>query len=286
MKRRGVLVIRSGVRSFVGAAILFATPGCAGSSARVTPTTAPRPVVAAAILVPMPAGTAILTHDRGSGRITIAFAVYGMALRSTHAVRLASGSCLSPGDRAIATFPDMAVDAYGAMNGNITSRNTVSTIPAGSHLEIKLGSEAELISAPGSSAIACADITKANPTTPLRLTPFPGQKPAGSVTLTYFSSGRLDIHLKATGLPPGTTHASYVHFGSCRQQSGVLYTVGDITSDAHGNVDVVTTLRGITTPPPTHGWYADLHLVPVSGLEANGKPTLLFQPLLCGDGNR
>jgi hypothetical protein len=286
MKRRAVLVTPSGVRSLVGATILFAAAGCAGSSSSVTPTTASPPVMGAAILVPMPAGTATLSRDPRSGRITIAFAVYGMALRSTHAVLLGSGSCVSPGDRVVAVFPDLAVNAYGAMNGYLTSRNKVSTIPAGSHLEIKLAPAAEAISAPGSTQIACADITKANPRTPLTLTPFPGQKPVGTVTLTYFSAGSLEIHIVARGLPPGTTHATYVHFGSCRQQSGVLYTVGDVTSDARGNVDVITTLRGITTPPPAQGWYADLHLVPVSGLEASGKPTLLFQPLLCGDGSR
>jgi hypothetical protein len=49
------------------------------------------------------------------------------------------------------------------------------------------------------------------------------------------------------------THASHVHFGSCRQQSGVLYTVGDLMADGHGNVASTITVTGITTPPPPQG---------------------------------
>jgi hypothetical protein len=258
--------------------------GCASSpTSLATPTPTAAVVIAVATLFPMPAGTATVNRDPNSGRVTIDFDVYGMALRSTHSVVLRSGSCSSSGDQNVAVFPDLVANAYGAVRGTITSRSTVAILPTRSHLEIKLGRAVDAIRAPGSTLIACADTTKATLRTPLILTPLPGQRPSGTVTLAYVSSGRLAIHVVISGLMPGSIHAGHVHFGSCRQQSGVLYTLGNVNADAHGNVNSVITLTGITTPPPAHGWYADLHLAPVSGLEANGQPTLFFQPLLCGD---
>jgi hypothetical protein len=106
------------------------------------------------------------------------------------------------------------------------------------------------------------------------------------VTLTYRGGGRLDVHVVASGLPASASHAVHIHFGSCRQQSGVLYTVGDIAADSGGAIDVTRTLTGLTLAPPPQGWYADMHLAPRSGLEVGGQPTLFFQPLLCGDGTR
>lgn len=288
MTERPVSSSRRVARGVAAAAVLLTAAGCGGSSSSPsTSATASPLMVGTAKLIPMPTGTATLSRHANSGLITIAFDVYGMTLRSSHAVVLRSGSCQSPGDHTVADFPNLTADAYGAVKGKLTSTAAVPSIPAGSHLEIELAPAAQAGSAPGSTDIACADITTADPTAPLKLTPFPDQKPSpsGTVTLTYFSSGRLVVHVVATGLDPSTTQASHVHFGSCQQQSGVLYTLGDVTADAHGNVDSTITLRGITTPPPPQGWYADLHLAPVSGLEAGGQPTLLFQPLLCGDGS-
>lgn len=284
MNRGPALAIHPVVRRLAVATTLIAMAGCASSPTSIaTPTTTAAIVIAVATLLPMPAGTATVNRDRNSGRITIDFDVYGMALRSTHAVVLRSGNCSSSGDQDVAVFPDLVANAYGALKGTVTSRSTVAILPTRSHLEIKLGRAADAIHAPGSTLIACADITRATLRTPLILTPLPGQKPSGTVTLAYVSSGRLAIHVVVSGLMPGSIHAGHVHFGSCRQQSGVLYTMGNVNADAHGNVNSVITLTGITTPPPAHGWYADLHLAPVSGLEANGQPTLFFQPLLCGD---
>jgi hypothetical protein len=266
------------------ATTLIATAGCAGSSSSITPSATVAPsVIEVARLLPMPAGTATISRNPNSGRIAIDFDVYGMALRSSHAVVLRSGICSSSGDQNVAVFPDLVANAYGAVKGTITSRSTVAILPTRSHLEIKLGRAADAIHAPVSTLIACADITRATLRTPLTLTPLPGQRPSGTVTLAYVSSGRLAIHVVVSGLMPGSIHAGHVHFGSCRQQSGVLYTLGNVNADAHGNVNSVITLTGITTPPPAHGWYADLHLAPVGGLEVNGQPALFFQPLLCGD---
>jgi hypothetical protein len=234
----------------------------------------------------MPAGTAAISRNPASGVIMVAFDIYGMALRSTHAVILRSGSCQSPGDRTIAAFPDLTANTFGAMQGKLVAMDSARSIPAGSHLAVELAPGAQARSAPGSTVIACANVTTANPSTPLPLTAFAGQKSSATDTLTYSSSGRLVVHVVASGLAPASKHASHVHYGSCRQQSGVLYTLGDLTADAHGNVDSTITLTGITTPPPPQGWYADLHLAPVSGLEVGGQATLLFQPLLCGDGSR
>lgn len=236
------------------------------------------------MLLPMPAGTVTLSRDPNSRRITIDFDMYGLALRSTHAVVLRSGRCSSSGGRIVAMFPDVAADPYGALKGLVRSRNAVAAVPATSHLEIELGPAAEGAQTPGSTRIACADIAGAHLATRLTLVPFAGQHPSGTVTLTYLGRGRVDIHIVVRGLAPGSVHAGHVHFGSCRQQSGVLFTLGNVSADAQGEVNSSTTLTGIPMPPSAHEWYADLHLAPVSGLEAKGQPTLLFQPLLCGDG--
>jgi hypothetical protein len=242
--------------------------------------------VGTAKLTPVPGGSATLSRDAASGIITVTFDLFGLALRSAHAVALRSGSCHSPGQRTIASFPDLTANTFGAMQGKVSATDSSAGVPAGSHLAIELAPAAQARSAPGSAVIACADIGTANPSSPLTLTAFTGQSSSGTVTLTYFSSGRLNVHVVASGFTPDSKHAGHVHFGSCRQQSGVLYTLGDLTADTHGNIDATITLTGITAPPPVRGWYADLHLARASGLEAGGQPTLLFQPFLCGDGSR
>ena len=100
-----------------------------------------------------------------------------------------------------------------------------------------------------------------------------------------YQSGSLAISLVATGLPPSTTHAFHIHFGSCEQQSGVLFNVGDVIADGAGTARYTTTLQGLKTAPPSTQWYADLHTGASSALEVGGNPSPAFQPLLCGDGS-
>lgn len=254
----------------------FVTAGCHSSS---TGRGASRS--ASVNLTPVPVGTARLTVN--SRDLTVQLNVTGFTIRSKHGIVLQSGSCESPRTR-IASFPDLKVNAYGAAGTTLRTTATLS-VPASASLVITLAPATRPASSASETPLACVDVPDTHHPAALRVLGLPGSGPSATVTLTYTALHTLDVRVTAHGLSPGSAHAVHVHFGSCKQQSGVLYTVGDVTADATGSVDATNTVTGVGAPPPMQGWYVDLHNAPIAGLIDAGQPTLGFQPVLCGDGH-
>ena len=234
-------------------------------------------------LVPAPAGAVTLSWSSATRLVSADLDTYGFALNSQHAFRLVTGACAAPGD-IVAAFPDVKTDGYGAFKGSVTSTQRIAGIPAGSHVEMLLGPAAQAGSAPGSTRIACAAVNPANTAAPLTLSVPALTASSGTISLSYMSSSKsVSVRVVAAGLVPSSAHAVHIHFGSCRQQSGVLYSVGDVMSNGSGAVNATKTISGVRVAPPAHGWYADIHEGSTASLETGGQPTLLFAPILCGD---
>ena len=256
--------------------------GSACGSAAPKATAAP-PQATTVQLVPAPAGTATLNWIAATHLVTADLDTYGFALNSMHALRLVAGSCAAPG-AALASFPDIQTDGYGAFKGNLTSTARVSGIAAASHVEVLLGDSKQADSTPGSTALACGAVNPSNTGAPVTLNDPALTAASGTVSLSYAKSTKsVTVHVVAKGLAPSSAHAVHIHFGSCRQESGVLYSVGDVTSNGSGDVDATKTISGVSFAPPVHGWYADIHDGSTASLETGGQPTLLFAPILCGD---
>ena len=270
---------RTLTRSLLIGAALAVDSAC--GSVAVKPT--PAPPATAVQLVPAPAGAVTLSWSSATHLVTADLDTYGFALNSQHALRLVAGSCDAPG-ATLASFPDIQTDGYGAFKGNLTSTARVSGIEAASHVEVLLGDSKQDSAAPGSTPLACGAVNPSNLAAPLTLNA-PALTPAsGTVSLSYASSTKsVTVHVVAKGLVPSSAHAVHIHFGSCRQESGVLYSVGDVSSNGSGAVDATKTISGVSFAPPAHGWYADIHDGSTASLESGGQPTLLFAPILCGD---
>jgi len=89
--------------------------------------------------------------------------------------------------------------------------------------------------------------------------------------------------VNASGFTPGA-HAAHIHVGSCLSQGPVQYMLMDFTANADGQiVDQTRVIRHVTTPLPGRGWYFNLHQGNMRDILVNGRPTINFRPLLCGD---
>jgi hypothetical protein len=50
-----------------------------------------------------------------------------------------------------------------------------------------------------------------------------------------------------------------------------------------GAAETTTVIQHVDQAPPASGWYINVHLGSSSQIEQNGKPTLYFQPIICGN---
>jgi hypothetical protein len=58
----------------------------------------------------------------------------------------------------------------------------------------------------------------------------------------------------------------------------------DFTASQAGQiVNQTRVVSNVTTPLPATGWYLNLHQGNSGNILANGRPTIDFRPLLCGD---
>jgi Cu/Zn superoxide dismutase len=278
------------------AAVVSATAACSGPAPSAAPpssaSTAPPASAGAGApitvpLQPAPAGTAALSWNPSTKQITATINAYGFTPGSAHAMHIHPGTCANQNQPPSIPFPDVAADPSGAAKDTVTSQAAPAGIPTGSYLNIHLAPMAQLGSPKDVSftPILCADIPAGTPAAgPVTLTLQPPAPPKGSATLTYNATAHtLAVSLKASGLKPGTAHAVHIHTGSCRAQGDVLYPLPDLTADAQGNAQETATVDKVTGAPPAHGWYVNVHFAPMSQILQNGKPTLLFAPILCGD---
>jgi hypothetical protein len=60
--------------------------------------------------------------------------------------------------------------------------------------------------------------------------------------------------------------------------------LNDLVANRHGVVRrAVSVFANVTQPIPAHGWYLNIHQGNSRNILRNGKPTILFRPLLCAN---
>lgn len=292
-------------RRFVVLAVglLLAASGCSKATTTTggTPTPPASPAASPSASAPagatqltlahMPTGTATLSWDATSKKITAKLDMSGFTPGSSHAMHIHNGSCLNQQNPPVIPFPDITADASGAANVTVTSNAVAAGIPTNAYLNIHLAPGVSLGSPTDVSftPIACADIpTGTAAAGPVTLTmaalPQAGQHPTATASLAYDATAKsLTVAVTASGLVTGSVHAAHLHAGSCAAQGAVVYALTDITADATGNAAVTTVVPNVSTAPPASGWYLNIHIGSSGQILANGKPTLLFEPILCAD---
>jgi hypothetical protein len=98
---------------------------------------------------------------------------------------------------------------------------------------------------------------------------------SGSARLTE-SNGSLTIAVNASGLAPGSTHASALHLGSCQWQDYVLYDLPALTADSSGNATASIMINSAQPLSSANNWYVAIDYN--STLNRN-----YFMPVSCGN---
>ncbi len=285
------------VAAMVGACGSKTTPSASSSSAAsssaassASATTSAAASGPAQIIVPLgnePSGTVTLTWDPQTKYITAKIAMVGFTPGSTHAMHIHQGTCDKQGD-VLVPFLDVTADDTGKINDSMLSAQPSNTgLVAGTLLNIHLAPANEM-GAPGSQTympVSCANIDPAAGAT-LQMAPLPqfGDHPQSQAILNYDPAAKtLTVSTRATGLVAGSTHAAHIHAGSCDSQGKVVYPLNDLVAKSDGVAETTTVIKDVSQAPPASGWYINIHLGEHDQVEKDGKPTLLFAPILCGN---
>ena len=277
----------------VATAAVVAASIAACSSGSAQPSTPPGTPTSAAAASPIsvpftsqPSGTVNLTWNPQTQGVSVELHMVGFTPGSAHAMHIHSGSCADQG-AVLVPFPDVVADQGGSVNTTVTSSQPAPNgLAPGTLLNIHLAPSGELGS-PGSlgyTPISCGDITSAAPATLTMVPPPPGGQRQGSASLTYDPGNKtLTVKSTASGLAAGSSHAEHIHLGSCSAQGAVQYPLNDLVASPTGTAETTTVIQNVAQAPPATGWYLNVHLGSASQIEQDGKPTLYFQPILCGD---
>jgi hypothetical protein len=251
------------------------------ASPPVSTTTASGLVTMSAPLQPMPAGTVDLSLRPGAQELVARLGVFGLTPGSAHRIVLFQGR---DGGRASAVFPDVTADAGGQLTQAVVGRpsDLPASLPTDPFFQIDQGptrasddgqspevgvAHARQPSAPGHLTLGVAGTLARG----------------GGARLVYDPRARtLSVRVSATGLRPNSRHAAHVHSGSCRVQGPVVDPLPDLVAGPRGAATSQTTLRNVTSPPAAQGWYVNVHEGDMNQILVDGKPGLLFQPVLCG----
>ena len=241
-------------------------------------------------LADMPTGTATLSWNPTTKRITASVEMHGFTPSSSHALHIHRGTCTNQTQPPSVPFPDVTADAGGAVKQSVLSAPVPGGIPRGTYLDIHLvpGPQLDAPTEVGFTPIACADIpADILPAVPVTLTlqpPQHGQIPKATATLAYHSTlHTLQVGLKASGLAPNSAHAAHIDSGSCLTQGAVIYPLPDLHADTTGDASVTITLNNVNSAPPASGWSLNVQMGSTSQIFYDNKPTFLFAPILCGD---
>jgi hypothetical protein len=228
-----------------------------------------------------------LTWDPQTKYISAKIAMVGLTPGSTHAMHIHQGTCDKQGD-VLVPFLDVTADDAGRINNTMMSAQPSATgLAAGTLLNIHLAPANEMGS-PGSQTympISCANINPAAGTT-LQMAPLPqfGDHPQSQAILTYDPTAKtLTVAARATGLVAGSAHAVHIHGGSCDSQGKVIYHLNDLVAGADGVAETTTLIPNVDQAPPASGWFINVHLGGHDQIEKDGKPTMFFAPILCGN---
>jgi len=262
----------TGVASLCAAAVLAA---CGSSQSSGTPSAGPS-VILSTHFASLPDGSATISFDRSTQRLSLRISAHGFAPGRAHAVHIHAGSCLARSERVVAAFPDAASDSSGMLALDAAAlQRTPSGVPKGAYLDIHLVDSSALATATPVDAlpITCSDLAAGTAVSSVRLFPTPGHKPFGTATATWNGSARsLAVQLNLAALDAVSAHAVDIRAGACKDGPGQLkYPAPKIDADAAGAVDASVTVSGVEARPLSSGWFITIYL---------GTTT---QPLLCGD---
>ncbi len=240
----------------------------------------------------MPTGTVRVRRDM-QGLLQIQLDLYGLTPGSWHTVSIDGphSTAVSPEVR----FPRFVADVTGRATAMLTALTRTGPLQSGSRVSFRLGSYPAGGAMAGPAAaelIAQSAVLPARPDGQQSAVIPRSYGPAGNyqgrlhgwARLAYSAGARtLSVTVTAFGLPPGA-HAAHLHLGSCQDQGGVKYMLMDFVANASGDiVDQTRAVTGVTAPPPSSGWYLNLHLGAGSAIVAHGMPTLSFRPELCAN---
>lgn len=277
-------------RALAGLGVAAALAGCGSGS--TPPAATATPVKGATTqLDNVPDGTAVLSWDARTKRLSVRIGAYGLTPNSAHALHLSASRCVGKQGAAAYSFPDVTADGAGAIDTTVTAPEPAPRgIPSGMELDLHLVSTADSGRGPdaGSTPIVCTDIpTTSAGSVAFRLYPYPGQKPAATATVGYDpATTRLSVRLTGFGLAPRSSHAVDIDTGSCERQGPLRFLLKDAVAGADGRIDVTTSGPGVKEVPPKVSWYILVHQGARSAILSGGRPTAVFRPILCADLTR
>jgi hypothetical protein len=238
----------------------------------------------------MPAGTVRVWRDT-QGKLKARLHLLGLTPGSAHTAAIDGphGGALSPEVR----FGAFKANSMGQANVTLTAARKAGALAGGSRFDVRLGAyrgaagnpaAKELIS--GSSVLAAQPRGNPVPMHPRSYGPtgsYLGRLHGWAMVTYHPGAHTLAVTLTAYGLPPGA-HAAHIHLGSCGSQGAVKYMLMDFRANAHGDVVNQTRMvKGVTSAPPAHGWYLNVHLGTSNNILSNGMPTISFRPELCAN---
>jgi Cu/Zn superoxide dismutase len=280
ISRRGLRITAAAAGAGVIAAAALAATAHAGPADAATSTPQQAALVTRVQLAPMPQGTVTFGRN-GRGEVDVTVNASGLTPGSSHKVELADEH-----GRVITTFRPLTANSVG--------RARDETLDSG------------YLGALGAWRVVIRNGTKGNPVSDERIARTsnytgglhtyqliaveagPDGKsygiPRGSAVIAVNRDAQtISVTVNASGFTPGA-HAAHIHVGSCLSQGPVQYMLMDFTANADGRiVDQTRVIRHVTTLLPSRGWYFNLHQGNMRNILANGRPTINFRPLLCGD---
>ena len=228
-----------------------------------TPTTTPTPTPppsasAKATLAHSSAGSMSITYDPATGVAHTVLNMAGLSPTGAAVAVVLDGSCAAPGGVAWrgAAF---TADTHGRVSNFVVNYETSTAFPTTHVVAIETvqgGNETR-----ANYLLACGPIastkTAGTNSGSVSLGSVPGAANGavnGSATLTL-ANGALTITVQASGLAPGSTHASSLHLGSCQWLDAVLNDLPKLKADSSGNASTSITIAHAQAISPTNNWY-------------------------------
>lgn len=235
-----------------------ATPTTAPTPTGVPTHTPPTSASAKAILAHVPVGAMSITYDPATRVAHTTLNMAGLSPGGRAVAVVLDGSCAAPGGVAWRGAPFTA-DAHGRLTNFVVNYAHVNGVPTNHVVAIETvqgGNETR-----ANYLLACGPIASTKSAEPnsgsVTLGPVPGVANgavSGSATATL-ANGALTITVIASGLLPGSTHASALHLGSCQWLDVVLYDLPKLTADGSGNASATITINHAQAISPTNNWY-------------------------------
>jgi CHRD domain len=279
ISRRGLRITAAAAGAGVIAVAAWAAAVQAGPADAATAAMKGSQVSTRMQLAPMPQGTVVF--DRNSrGEVNVTVNAFGLTPGSSHTVELMNGRGM------VAIFSPLTANSVGQVRDERLGSRYTGTLGS-----LRVG----ILNGSGNAPVALLEVARTGNYDGVQriyqLIPVETSEngksygtPQGSAVITYDRVAKIiTVTVNASGFTPGR-HAAHIHVGSCVSQGPVKYMLLDFTANAGGRIaDETRVVTHVTSPLPRGGWYLNLHQGNSGDILANGRPTINFRPLLCGD---